>query len=268
MNKVVLVTGASSGLGKAIAEELVRKGRRVYGTSRNPGTATENGVLMVPLDVTDDSSVAKCVREVAAAEGRIDVLVNVAGYGLSGSVEDTTIEEARQQLETNFFGVARMTREVLPVMRTQEQGRIITISSMAGFIGLPYQPYYSASKFAVEGLNEALRLELTGSGIDTCTIDPGDFKTGFTAARVHAKGAQSPLHSERMAGVVGTYERDETNGADPQLVADLVTKLVDRRRLRVRYVVAKPAQQAAALLKSTLPATTFEWVMTKMYPLR
>jgi NAD(P)-dependent dehydrogenase (short-subunit alcohol dehydrogenase family) len=268
MKKVVLVTGASSGLGKAIAEELARKGHKVYGTSRNPSPGIENGVLMVPLDVTDDSSVAKCVTEVATAEGRIDVLVNVAGFGLSGSVEDTTVDEAHQQLETNFFGVVRMTREVLPVMRSQDRGRIITISSMAGFIGLPYQPYYSASKFAVEGLNEALRLELIGSGIDTCTVGPGDFKTGFTAARVYAKAARSPLHAQRMTKVVDTYERDETNGADPQVVADLVSKLVDKRRLRVRYVVAKPAQRAAAILKNTLPATAFEWIMTKIYPLR
>ena len=268
MEKVVLVAGASSGLGKAIADVLAGNGHRVYGTSGIPGAALENGVVMVPLDVTTDVSTATCVDDLVGAEGRIDVLVNVAGYGLAGSVEDTTIEEARHQLDTNFFGVARMTREVLPTMRSQGRGRIITIGSIAGFVGLPYQAYYSSSKFAVEGFNEALRLELLGSGIDCCTVDPGDFKTGFTAARVFAKASQSSLHAERMARVVGAYERDETNGADPYLVADLVARLVDRPRLHVRYVVGRPTQRAAAGLKKVLPATAFEQIMTKVYPLR
>jgi NAD(P)-dependent dehydrogenase (short-subunit alcohol dehydrogenase family) len=222
---------------------------------------------MVALDVTEDTSVLACVAHIIAAEGRLDVLINNAGVGVCGSVEDTAIDEARWQMETNFFGPVRMINAVLPVMRTQGRGRIITVSSLAGLAALPYQPFYSASKFAIEGLNEALRLELGASGIDATTINPGDFKTGFTAARVFTRSARSGRHAEQLAKTVAIYERDEMNGADPSRVAELALRLVEADRVAVRYAVGRFDQRFGMLLKRWLPATMFERLMKVTYSL-
>jgi NAD(P)-dependent dehydrogenase (short-subunit alcohol dehydrogenase family) len=261
--KVVLVTGGSTGLGAAVVDRLTADGHRVFGTSRRPSEASG----LVTLDVTDDASVASCVATVLAEAGRIDVLVGNAGYGVAGAVEDTTLDEARAQLETNFFGAVRVTRAVLPAMRAQGSGRIITVSSFAALQALPYQPFYSASKWALEGFGEALRLELRGSGIDACTVLPGDFRTEFTEQRVLAAGARSPEHAERLAAVLATYERDERAGADPARVGALVSRLVEARRVRPRYLVGKPSQRVAVGLKRVLPAAAFEWAFRRTYGL-
>jgi NAD(P)-dependent dehydrogenase (short-subunit alcohol dehydrogenase family) len=194
---VVLVTGASSGIGKACAERLFARGCRVYGTSRQAPRALAQVrtsdlapmLRMIPLDVTSDASVDAAVGVVVACEGRIDAVVNNAGFGVAGAAELTTIEEAREQFETNFFGTVRVCRAVLPVMRQQGSGRILNVSSIAGRIGIPFQAFYSASKFAIEGFSEALRMEVAPFGVKVVLIEPGDFRTGFTAARRLARGA-------------------------------------------------------------------------------
>jgi NAD(P)-dependent dehydrogenase (short-subunit alcohol dehydrogenase family) len=223
---------------------------------------------MLALDVGSDESVQRCVDEVVAREGRVDVLVNNAGAGLSGALEDTSIEEAAWQMDTNLLGVLRMTRAVLPVMRQQGSGRIITISSLAGLTGMAYQPVYAASKHAVEGLMSSLRLELADSPIDACTVAPGDFRTGFTSARTVARGAASGVHADRFARTMAIYERDEEDGPDPGLVGDLVVRVVGARRLRPRYLVGKPSQRWALLTKGFMPASAFEYVTTRIYGLR
>ena len=261
--KVVLVTGGSSGLGRAMVERLTADGHRVYGTSRRPA----DGSWLLPLYVTDDASVAACVESVVSDAGRLDVLVSNAGYGIAGAVEDTTLGEARSQLETNFFGAVRVTQAVLPVMRAQGSGRIITVTSFAALQALPYQPFYSASKWALEGFGEALRLELRGSGIDACTVLPGDFRTGFTEQRVLTAESSSPEHGDRLADVLATYERDENAGAHPAKVGALVARLVEAPRLRPRYLVGKPSQRAAVNLKRVLPASVFEWAFRRTYSL-
>lgn len=269
LKKVILVTGASSGLGEAIASALVERGHRVYGTRRKVGASeTATPFSMLPLDVTDDTSVSTCVAALLAAEGRIDVLINNAGVGLCGAIEDTTVAEAQWQMDTNFFGPVRVIRAVLPHMRRQGNGRIITVSSLAGIAALPYQPYYSASKFALEALNESLRLELSGSGIDSTTINPGDFKTGFTAARIFSDGARSGLHAKALKATVSIYERDELNGAHPELVARLAARLVEQHRIGVRYTVGMPSQRFGIMLKRLLPATLFEQLMKLTYSLK
>ncbi|CAD5107466.1 SDR family oxidoreductase [Zestomonas carbonaria] len=267
MSKVILVTGASSGLGLAIAQHLARRGHRVFGTSRSPG-GDMGSVRMLALDVTDDVSVARAVGEVIATAGRLDVLINNAGVGVCGAVEDTSLDEVRWQMETNFFGPVRTIAAVLPHMRAQGGGRIITVSSLAGLIGMPFQAFYSASKFAVEGLNEGLRLELSGSGIDATTINPGDFKTGFTAARVFARRALNGSHAMQLRRTVDIYERDERNGADPQLVAKLAARLVERRRVGVRYSVGRFEQRLVALVRRFIPAMLFERLMRSVYAIR
>lgn len=185
-SKVIFITGASSGFGKQMALHLSSLGYRVFGT----GLEAEHTIGDVPvfqMDINDQVSVEKAVAKVIAQAGCIDVLVNNAGFGICGAVEDTSIEEARRQMETNFFGHVRVLQEVLPHMRKRGSGRLINVSSLAGRVALPYQPFYSASKHAIEGMTRSLRIELTGSGIDCTLIEPGDFNTGFTAARVPAR---------------------------------------------------------------------------------
>ena len=264
--KIILVTGASSGFGKLIAERLAADGHRVFGTSRQP--KSEGGaVTMLPLDVMDDGSAFDCVHQVIQQAGRIDILVNNAGFGLFGAIEDTSIAEAMEQLDTNFWGVVRMTRLVLPHMRREGSGRIINIGSMAGHVGLPYQPYYSVSKYALEALNECLRLELKGSGVDATIVCPGDFKTGFTSARRFASNARSALHKDRLDGTLAIYEQDELLGADPILVADLVAHITTARATNVRYFVGKFSQRASIALKRFLPARLFERLLKSIYQL-
>jgi NAD(P)-dependent dehydrogenase (short-subunit alcohol dehydrogenase family) len=261
--QVVLVTGGSSGLGAAVVRRLRADGHRAYGTSRRP----EPGSDLIALDVTSPESVVACVERVLAEAGRLDVLVTNAGYGLAGAIEDTSMAEARAQLETNFFGAVGVTRAVLPIMRSQGSGRIITITSFAALQALPYQPFYSASKWALEGFAEALRLEVRGSGIDACAVLPGDFRTGFTDQRVQAHGARSATHGDRLADVLASYERDERAGADPDKVGALISGLVRRRRLKPRYLVGKPTQRVAIGLKRVLPYSVFEWAFRRAYRL-
>jgi short-subunit dehydrogenase len=200
--------------------------------------------------------------------GRLDVLINNAGVGLCGAVEDTSLEEAQWQMDTNFFGPVRMIRAVLPQMRAQGSGRIITISSLAGLAGMPFQPFYSASKYAIEGLNEALRLELSGSGIDATTINPGDFRTGFTDARVFTRQARSGVNAERLERTLAIYERDEQQGPTPNQVAQLAVRLVEQSTLDLRYPAGAWGQRAGIFAKRLMPARMFEWLMKSIYSLK
>ncbi|MFQ5457938.1 MAG: SDR family NAD(P)-dependent oxidoreductase, partial [Myxococcota bacterium] len=176
---VVLVTGASSGFGAAISALLSSRGLRVFGTSRRAGAeGTGGAVTMLPLDVRSDASVTACVAGVLARAGRVDALVNNAGYTFASAAEEASLEEAKAQFETNFFGAARMMRAVLPIMRRQESGRIVNVTSLAGLLGVPFHAYYSASKFALEGFSEGLRQEVRSFGIHVSCVEPGDFKTG------------------------------------------------------------------------------------------
>jgi NAD(P)-dependent dehydrogenase (short-subunit alcohol dehydrogenase family) len=265
--KVVLVTGASSGIGKQIALRLGADGHRVFGTSRTPRPEGAS-CTMLQLDVTDDASVCACVEQTIEEAGRIDVLVNNAGFGLFGAIEDTTVAEAKAQFETNFWGVVRVTKAALAHMRRQGSGRVITVGSMAGHVGLPFQAYYAASKHALEAFNESLRLELHGSGIDSTIICPGDFRTGFTRSRKFAGRAKLHIEPDRVDGFLKIYERDEMNGADATLVSDLVSTIVHRQQVDVRYFTGKASQRASMVLKRMLSARVFESLFRSTYQLK
>lgn len=267
--KVILITGTTSGFGKMIAERLVPKGHRVYGTFL-PGFDGDPDAFTFPLlelDVTCDESVERCVAELVEREGRIDVLINNAGVSIAGALEDTALDEARWQMEVNFFGPLRMIRAVMPHMRKAGSGRILTTGSMAGHAGLPYQSIYCAAKHALEGINEAFRLELSGSGIDAAIICPGDFNTGFTAARVYTRDAHSATHTRQMGITMGIAEEDERNSPDPGMVADLIVRLVDAPRLNVRYFVGSVSQRASMFLKRLMPTGLFERMVRANYRL-
>src|SRR5258708_5663628 len=180
-DSVVLVTGASSGIGAIAAAFLAERGYRVYAGARSAVTAA--GVEPIALDVSDDASVTRAIEAILAKEGRLDILVNNAGFGIAGAIEDTSIDEARAQFDVNFFGVLRMCRAVLPAMRPRKAGYIVNIGSIGGLIAIPFQGFYSASKFALEGFSEALRLEVRPFGIHVVLIEPGDHRTSFTPNR-------------------------------------------------------------------------------------
>lgn len=263
---VVLVTGASSGIGLACARRLARRGYRVFGASRRPPERADEPFEWLALDVGDDESVRRAVATVLERAGRLDVLISNAGIGYAGAVEDTSLEEARAIFETNFFGTLRFCREVLPYMRTRGSGRIVVVGSLAGLIALPFQGLYSASKFALEGLCESLRMEVRPLGIHVVLIEPGDTRTGFTAHRRWVQSAQIGSAYERAARrALAVQERDETHGVSPECVARVVERVLRLRSPRLRYKAAGFFQRFAAFLKRVLPEKWFEWGVGKYY---
>jgi NAD(P)-dependent dehydrogenase (short-subunit alcohol dehydrogenase family) len=204
------------------------------------------------LDVDDEASVAKAIDEVWRHEQRIDVVVNCAGFGIAGAIEDTPIELAQAQFNTNVFGVMRVCRRVLPLMRSRQRGLIINVTSIAGEFSLPFQGWYSGSKFAVEGLSEALHAEVRPYGIDVVVVQPGDFRTGFTNARRVADHNGS-VYADRADRALAIAARDETAGAEPEQAARLIAAIIASRRRKLRYVVGPAAQEWLMRLRHVLP---------------
>ncbi len=264
-DKVVLITGASSGLGRAGAHYLARRGYRVFGASRRP-PAEPGPFSFIEMDVDDESAVRRGVQEVLQRAGRIDVVVNNAGFGIGGPIEETTLAEAQAQFETNFFGTLRVCQAVLPGMRARRSGLIINIGSLAGIIALPYQGFYSASKFAVEGLSEALRMEVRQFGIHVVLVEPADFRTDFTARRRRCAGAgaASPYAAafERAMTVI---EHDEAHGSSPELMGRVLERIIRSRAPRLRYRAGAFTEQLAAILKPLVPQPLFEWIIRTHY---
>lgn len=262
---VVLITGASSGFGEATARHLAACGWRVFGTSRKATWPSEAAgpLTMVPLDVRNEESVRACVDGVLTRAGRIDALVNNAGYPLAGAVEETSIEESLAQFQTNFFGPCRMLRAVLPVMRRQGDGRIVTVTSLAGMIGVPFHAHYSATKFALEGLHEGLRQEVRGFGIQVSMIEPGDFKTAGTFAREWParKIADYDANRERAVGIMA---RSEQSGPDPIKLARLVESILAAKRPKLRYRVGLDSKWVPRI-RRVIPESLFERILRSNY---
>ena len=264
---VALVTGASSGIGRASAIALAKDGLRVYGTCRNPHFISAiSGVEMLSMDVTDPASIHAAVSRIISAEGRLDVLVCCAGMGIAGAVEDCDMAEIALQMDTNFLGTVRAVKEVLPYMRAAGSGRIIIVGSIAGLTGMPFQAFYSSSKHALEGLTESLRYELRAFGIQACIVEPGDFRTGFTDAR-RVSGRTSEPYSVSFGKTMNVQIHDERNGHDPAEAGRLVVKLMKRRKLPVRVSVGPLFQRIAVWGKRLLPAPVFEKIYRMIYKL-
>ena len=273
---VVLITGASSGIGRACAIHLARQGYHVFGTTRRvpdqvetdlrQSLASSDQLNVVTLDVDDKESVVGAIKAILDKTGRLDAVVNCAGFGIAGAVEETSDQEARAIFETNLLGILRVCRAAIPTMRTQGSGIIINISSIGGRIGLPFQGFYSATKFALEGLTEALRMEIRGFGIRAVLIEPGDFCTGFTDSRhLVEKSGLSNVYRDSQEHVLSIVEKDERGGASPDSIARLVARILTKRSPRVRYTVGPAAQKLAAALKKVLPSKWFEWALSKYY---
>jgi short-subunit dehydrogenase len=266
MTKIVLITGISSGFGKATAELLYTKGYIVYGFSRKQSDNLKGKIKVLKADVTDAVSVQRAVSVLIDREGDIDVLINNAGMGVTGSIEDSSREEIQLQMSTNFMGYVNMIQAVLPVMRKQAKGTIINTSSIGGLMGLPYQGFYSASKFAVEGLSEALRMELIPFNIKVIVIQPGDFFTNFTVNRkpVNTGGSDSAYGTQSQK-TLSIIEKDEKGGMSPDFLARKVAKILEQKNPYHHYIIATPEQKFAVLLKRLLPASWFMKMLSSHY---
>lgn len=264
MGKVVLITGASSGFGKATAERLASKGYTVYGTSRKE--QSDSAIHFIMMDVCNRETVQAGIEHIVAMEGRIDVVVNNAGMGIGGSLELATEEEITLQMDTNFRGCVNVCQAVLPVMRRQKKGQIINLSSIGGIMGLPYQGYYSASKFAIEGFSEALAAETRGLGIRVSIVEPGDFATNFTSRRRNSElTAASDAYKASFSRSLSIIEKEENNGLQPDVLASKIEKIIVSRHPRLRYVVANMEQKMSVLLKHILPGNWFVGILRSYY---
>ena len=272
--RVALVTGASSGIGEAAALELARRGFTVYGAARRvdrmAGLA-DRGVHVIEMDVTDDASMTSGVERILREQGRIDVLVNNAGYGSYGALEDVPMEEARRQFEVNVFGLARLTQLVLPHLRAQHSGRIVNVSSIGGKMYEPLGAWYHATKFAVEGLSDSLRVELAPHGVHVIVIEPGAIRTewgGISAASAleRSGGTAYAKQARQLANVYDVADRPGV-GADPRVVGVVIAKAVTARRPRTRYAVPTSAK-AILLARRLLTDRAFDAVITRAYGMR
>lgn len=229
MSQVCVITGGTSGIGRCTAQAMLARGYTVYELSRRAeGVA---GMQHIVADVTKEETLAAAVAQILQREDHIDVLINNAGFGISGAVEFTGTEEAQRQLDVNFFGMVRMNRQVLPVMRKQGYGRIVNLSSVAGAIPIPFQTYYSASKAAINSYTMALANEVKPFGIQVCCVQPGDIRTGFTAAR-EKNQLGDDIYGGRIARSVSGMERDEQTGMVPEQAGAFIARVAIRKGVR------------------------------------
>ena len=260
-NKIAVVTGGTSGIGREAALYLAKNGCTVYELSRRKEGV--GGLCHISADVTDEISVNAAVAQILAEAGRIDILVNNAGFGISGAVEFTDTAEAQRQLDVNFFGMVRMNKAVIAVMRQQGSGRIVNLSSVAAPVPIPFQTYYSASKAAINSYTMALGNELRPFGITVCAVMPGDIKTGFTAARRKVAEGDD-VYGGRISRSVQRMEHDEQTGMDPAKAGAFVGKVALKTSHKPLYTIGF-AYKAAVLLTKILPAGPLNWLIGKIY---
>lgn len=271
-SKVALVTGGSSGIGEVAARELKKAGFTVYAAARRTdrmAALEQDGIRTLALDVTDDASARTAVERVIAAEGRIDVLVNNAGYGSYGALEEVPLDEAQAQLDVNVLGLARMTQLVLPHMRAHRSGTIINISSMGGRFATPFGSWYHASKYAVEGMSDAMRLELAPFGIDVVLIEPGGIRSewgAIAAAKLRSVSGKGPYRAQAeamTATLAASSEPGYRLASPPEVVARAITTAATARKPRTRYSVGIGAAPMIALSR-ILPDRVFDKFITRL----
>jgi len=264
MSKVVLITGASSGIGAATASLLAKKGYRVYGTSRKPNEE-QRDFSMLQLDVLQKESILEAVREVVRREGRLDVLVNNAGMGITGPLEETPTDEMRKVYETNFFGAIEVIKAVLPVMREQGAGRIVNITSIAGYMGLPYRGIYSATKASLEIITESLSMEVRDFGIRVVSMAPGDFATNIAAGRFHSPVLGDSPYRESYSKNLQLMDSHVSEGDDPEAMAERICAVIETADPKIHYKVGAFLQKFSIVLKRILPDRVYERLLMRHY---
>lgn len=260
MAKTVLVTGASSGIGRATAIYLAQSGYNVYGAARRMEMLQSlqgHGIKPIALDVSKDDGIVACVEKISKEAGSIDVLINSAGLGSYGALEDVPIAEAKNQLEINLFGAARLIQLVLPQMRKNRYGKIVNISSVGGKVGLPMGVWYHASKFAIEGLSDSLRNEVRQFGIDVIVVEPGGTKSEMTAigAKDLMRVSGNTVYKDLANSIHKMYTDMEKNSAEPIVIAKLIKKAIEAKHPKTRYIggtMAKPMLFLRKLLSDKL----------------
>lgn len=265
LQMVVLITGSSSGLGRACADLLAeRPDNKVYGASRS--VPDSHRWTHIPMDVTDDASVSAGIAAVIAREGRIDAVVHCAGSCVAGPIETTTLPEAQIQFETNYFGALRVIKAVLPGMRERRSGKILMVGSIGGLISLPFQGHYSASKFALDGLTEALRMEIEPFGIEATVVHPGDYNTQFGQnRRLATRRDRGSPYAQALDAALQLYDEAERKGGAPDAFARKIERMLSRRRLPAKAIVGLPLEVAGVWAKALLPARTFERLFRLAY---
>ncbi|WP_460219160.1 SDR family oxidoreductase [Psychroserpens sp. MEBiC05023] len=265
MSKVVLITGGSSGIGKSIGEFLSDKGYTVYGTSRSPERYPDSKIKLVTLDVSNINTIETSVASIIEKEGRLDVLVNNAGAGINGPIEELPNEEIRRNFDTNFFGPINVIKAVLPQMRQQNSGLIINVTSIAGYMGLPYRGIYSASKGALGLITEAFRMEIKDFNIHMTDLAPGDFATNIAAGRYHAPVKEGSPYESTYKAILKTIDEDVDNGSDPILVSKMIFKIINTANPKVHYKVGTFMQKFSVVLKRILPDKVYEKLLINHY---
>ena len=267
MKKVVLITGASSGIGKATANYLASKNLIVYGTTRNIKGVQNEQFNLVEMDVCHDHSVKNQIKNILSKEGKIDVLINNAGLGIAGPLEETPIEEVERIFQTNVYGVLRVCQQVLPHMRKQKAGLIINITSLAGMMGLPYRGIYCASKYAIEGLTESLSTEVKQFGINVLSVAPGDFNTNISQNRYHTPALEGSAYKEPYEKTLTIINEHVEKGQQPALIAAQILRIIRSNHPQISYKAARPLQKLALLIKKFLPGRSFEKIIMNHYKL-
>ncbi len=269
MAKVVLITGISSGFGKAISELLSSEGYAVYGINRSQNEDLDGKIKVLQADVTDVISIQQAIATLLTREDRIDILINNAGMGITGSIEDSSHDDIHLQMSTNFMGYVNMIQAVLPAMRAQRGATIVNISSIGGLMGLPYQGFYAASKFAVEGLSESLRMELLPYKIKIVVIQPGDFHTSFTANRKPALSQNGgSVYASQFEKTLSLIEKDEKGGLKPEFLARKLSKILKKKNPCHSYIIATLEQKFAVVLKRILPGSMFSSILSSHYGIK
>lgn len=267
MNKVVLITGGSSGIGKSIGEFLHKKGFVVYGTSRNPEKVLNSIFPLLTLDVRNTDSIQAAVAKVIEISGRLDVVINNAGVGITGPLEEIPMQEIKNNFETNFFGPIEVMKAVLPQMREQKSGLIINITSIAAYMGLPYRSVYSASKGALELITEALRMEVKQFGIEITNVAPGDFATNIASGRFHAPVIKGSAYEKVYGDTLATMNEHVDSGSNPNEMAEAIYKIMQAKKPNVHYKVGVFMQKFSIVLKRALPDKMYERMLMNHYKL-
>ena len=267
MQKVILITGASSGIGKSIGEFLTDKGFKVYGTSRNPEKYPNSKFELLSLDVRNPESIQTAVSAIIEKSNQLDVVINNAGVGITGPLEEIPMTAIKNNFETNFFGPIEVMKAILPQMRTQKSGLIINITSIAGYMGLPFRSIYSASKGALELISESLNMEVKPFGINICNVAPGDFATNIASGRFHSPIISGSDYEQKYAQNLATMDNHVDSGGNPLDMAKAIYKIIQNPNPKIHYKVGPFMQKFSVVLKRILPDKVYEKILLNHYKL-
>ena len=265
MHKIILITGGSSGIGKAIGEYLADKDYTVYGTSRDIAKHPESKFKLLTLDVTNNDQINSCINQIINREGRIDVLINNAGVGITGPLEEIPEEEIHKHFKTNLYGPINMIKAVLPFMRKENNGLIINITSIAGYVGTPYRSIYSAGKAALDLISETLNMETKEFKINVVSIAPGEYLTNIPKGRFHSPLIEESPYKNSYKKGLEIMNKHIDSGADPKIIGKLVYKILNSKNPKKKYLSGSFIETLAPFLKFILPQRLFEYIIMKNY---